>query len=288
MADAPPRPRHGYFNPRSREGSDTRAPSSLDCLGISIHAPVKGATRGYRRAQGAPAISIHAPVKGATCPGRARRSTRPYFNPRSREGSDLDASEYRAACVISIHAPVKGATSPGAYGQQPGGISIHAPVKGATTSGRVVGIIDGISIHAPVKGATRWTARSAAWTPYFNPRSREGSDHGPHPQRCRRKISIHAPVKGATRIGRHPVAVPGISIHAPVKGATFISADIQPAYQISIHAPVKGATTGTGHRPCAERDFNPRSREGSDGQRIPCVLLICISIHAPVKGATAQ
>ena len=34
----------GDFNPRSREGSDTRAPSSLACLGISIHAPVKGAT----------------------------------------------------------------------------------------------------------------------------------------------------------------------------------------------------------------------------------------------------
>ena len=39
-------PRHRYFNPRSREGSDPK-PSGKSChaSGISIHAPVKGATR---------------------------------------------------------------------------------------------------------------------------------------------------------------------------------------------------------------------------------------------------
>ena len=55
---------------------------------ISIHAPVKGATRfGIAQARD-DKISIHAPVKGAT-----RYRNRQYcqsrdFNPRTREGCD--------------------------------------------------------------------------------------------------------------------------------------------------------------------------------------------------------
>ena len=37
--------------------------------------------------------------------------------------------------------------------------------------------------------------------------------------------------------------------------------------RISIHAPVKGATGGNGKVHKILRDFNPRSREGSDGFR---------------------
>ena len=36
---------HCHFNPRSREGSDLAADIRADLLSISIHAPVKGATR---------------------------------------------------------------------------------------------------------------------------------------------------------------------------------------------------------------------------------------------------
>ena len=53
------------FNPRSREGSDAQFSGLLEAVGISIHAPVKGATSGlspYPRIAG---ISIHAPVTGA-------------------------------------------------------------------------------------------------------------------------------------------------------------------------------------------------------------------------------
>ena len=35
-----------------------------------------------------------------------------------------------------------------------------------------------------------------------------------------------------------------------------------------------------------QRDFNPRSREGSDSEAEPSGLKLVISIHAPVKGAT--
>ena len=33
-------------------------------------------------------------------------------------------------------------------------------------------------------------------------------------------------------------------------------------------------------------NFNPRSREGSDGLRVICDFLLAISIHAPARGAT--
>ena len=56
--------------------------------GISIHAPVKGATGLDASGRQPLGISIHAPVKGATAaPGPDCRRSR-YFNPRSREGSD--------------------------------------------------------------------------------------------------------------------------------------------------------------------------------------------------------
>ena len=59
------------------------------CLAeISIHAPVKGATRNCWSEHQPLRISIHAPVKGATAIGIT----------------------YGITFIISIHAPVKGAT----------------------------------------------------------------------------------------------------------------------------------------------------------------------------------
>ncbi len=56
------------FNPRTREGCDGEiAKKYVYSLDISIHAPVKGATRsGSHHGRPLPQISIHAPVKGAT------------------------------------------------------------------------------------------------------------------------------------------------------------------------------------------------------------------------------
>ena len=99
------------FNPRSREGSDSDSASAANRNRISIHAPVKGATR--------------------ICLTSAPHPI--YFNPRSREGSDaflrrpascpptfqstlprrerrLYAVRHYQRCAISIHAPGKGAT----------------------------------------------------------------------------------------------------------------------------------------------------------------------------------
>ena len=99
-----------HFNPRSREGSDNRGGDGAPFGDISIHAPVKGATRNLRLLYADDPISIHAPVKGATLPrGHVARIQ-----------------------SISIHAPVKGATKRRSGRQTGFPISIHAPVKGAT------------------------------------------------------------------------------------------------------------------------------------------------------------
>ena len=76
------------FNPRSHERSDWYDVLDVECHGISIHAPTRGATP---LSCGSPLhqfISIHAPTRGAT------------------QAVDKDA----VIKGISIHAPTRGAT----------------------------------------------------------------------------------------------------------------------------------------------------------------------------------
>ncbi len=125
-------------------------------------------------------------------------------------------------------------------------ISIHAPAGGATVVLRPFPLKRPISIHAPAGGATRYHNSHEIATMHFNPRSRGGSDF-----LC----------KGIVIIPRN------ISIHAPAGGATlgdFLC--IIPKDWISIHAPAGGATQSSGNDP-AGRNFNPRSRGGSDSKR---------------------
>ena len=57
---------------------------------ISIHAPVKGATKPCLCFFISTIISIHAPVKGATIVTSKKSLTLSYFNPRTREGCDVN------------------------------------------------------------------------------------------------------------------------------------------------------------------------------------------------------
>ena len=125
-------------------------------------------------------------------------------------------------------------------------ISIHAPVKGATCCSKKPKRNSNISIHAPVKGATCPAVQASS---------------------CN-IISIHAPVKGATDAWADDFDNLEISIHAPVKGATAFRTILTVSHvAISIHAPVKGATGGPYVYVYRQNDFNPRSREGSDGKK---------------------
>ena len=77
------------FNPRSREGSDFTCRLKGSCINISIRAPARGATITSRKEYLRWWISIRAPARGATREHWRQIPTVAYFNPRSREGSDI-------------------------------------------------------------------------------------------------------------------------------------------------------------------------------------------------------
>ena len=54
------------------------------------------------------------------------------FNPRPREGGDVEVEAMSATYSVSIHAPAKGATKTKGEGMKQDIVSIHAPAKGAT------------------------------------------------------------------------------------------------------------------------------------------------------------
>ena len=144
---------------------------------------------------------------------------------------------------------------------------------------------------------------------YFNPRSREGSDHVRRlHQKTGNDISIHAPAKGATVVPDADAFFRQISIHAPAKGATMavffnrtrgrFQSTLPRRERPSIMNVTTGETLFQSTLPRRERlskrvetdrfypDFNPRSREGSDRDGQPLLAGHDISIHAPAKGAT--
>ena len=123
----------------------------------------------------------------------------PYFNPRSREGSDRPSIVPSSSLDISIHAPVKGATSVIASDRV---TFTNFNPRSREGSDKLIELFE-----------------EAIYD--FNPRSREGSDKPAWFKACQiNDISIHAPVKGATNVSSVFGASYMISIHAPVKGAT--------------------------------------------------------------------
>ena len=123
-----------YFNPRSREGSDSSALDPQDTLLL-----FQSTLPRRERPDFAPKLS------GT----KAFQSTLPR---RERQKLPARMVPFRS---ISIHAPAKGATIHQSKSTHYCIISIHAPAKGATGKGSVsISITLRISIHAPAKGAT--------------------------------------------------------------------------------------------------------------------------------------
>ncbi len=122
----------------------------------------------------------------------------------------------------------------------------------------------------------------------FNPRSREGSDY--YTERKNYKFEYFNPRsrEGSDALTADQAADKYISIHAPTKGATFADSLLQFPFDISIHAPTKGATPLRPAVTASAKNFNPRSREGSDEREKNKVKDNEISIHAPTKGATCE
>ena len=213
-------------------------------------------------------ISIHAPVKGATRLHDRHHAECGHFNPRSREGSDRSILNTTLHNIISIHAPAKGATH-GRYACHLRQIiSIHAPAKGATHQASDKYNPGIFQSTLPRRERRPANGRFRCAPPHFNPRSREGSDStlcgGNLFLIC---ISIHAPAKGATIGLTYKYIAVTISIHAPAKGATCVTAaTAQRPWPFQSTLPRRERPPRSWlHAPAI--DFNPRSREGSDVRR---------------------
>ena len=306
------RPWRRSFDPRSRAGSDLTATTwvgracafrstlprgerpggdgvSRAGLGVSIHAPARGATRRQRapRPHARRTVSIHAPARGATPASRYAPGRDAGFDPRSRAGSDAGSAARRSPPACFDPRSRAGSDRPrprpwcGAAGFDPRsragsdvydvhrrgtGDSFDPRSRAGSDLGAFVWDIGlGVSIHAPARGATGPAARRLQVAPGFDPRSRAGSD------RRHRQAVRHGPV----------------SIHAPARGATIQRPRFGVASGVSIHAPARGATPPRRcPRPCRRR-FDPRSRAGSDleGGR-DATPEAGVSIHAPARGAT--
>ena len=159
--------------------------------------------------------------EGSDLHNTAQPGFHPYFNPRSREGSDYLAAVFVIKNDISIHAPAKGAT---------------ALLSAITSNYRFQSTL-------PRRERRIWKSCIRSWSRDFNPRSREGSDgnsgttyfccnlfQSTLPRR-ERPITFSAFLDGEyfnprSREGSdylvgllyNPLIL--ISIHAPAKGAT--------------------------------------------------------------------
>ena len=120
------------FNPRTRKGCDSLSQSENGIISVvSIHAPVKDATRNEFYNPHICDVSIHAPVKDATWKS-FRIVISQSFNPRTRKGCDNRLKDVSVSMAVSIHVPVKDATGVNNGFKHYFEVSIHAPVKDAT------------------------------------------------------------------------------------------------------------------------------------------------------------
>ena len=170
-------------------------------MGISIHAPTRGATRINLFSVDKFVISIHAPTRGATSSACYHSRARGNFNPRSHKGSD-------DCCTVRISSiPEFQSTLP--QGERP---SYSLPL-GCNM------IFQSTLPQGERPGFCQYLRHSGD----FNPRSHKGSDISSDQHNPVVEISIHAPTRGATNIICPPPKKCIISIHAPTRGATFRS-----------------------------------------------------------------
>ena len=165
---------------------------------------------------------------------------------------------------ISIRAPARGATLLHAGTAYQWCISIRAPARGATiTSNRSVRLIR-ISIRAPARGATCTFTHILSIRQFQSalPRGerRRADDRG------RRNIIFQSALPRGERLvpGVEKLIAELISIRAPARGATLLQFVYCTGKRNFNPRSREGSDAAVPSNPVHLRNFNPRSREGSD------------------------
>ena len=230
-------------------------------------------------------ISIHAPPRGATSQKNAKKGfTRFQFTPL-REGRRAPVWYHIIRSNISIHAPPRGATC-AILVSSAGSISIHAPPRGATRACWLAADGADISIHAPPRGATVWLDEEPLdWPFQFTP-LREGRRQPGGKRRNTHDFNSRPSARGDTHASPVTNAFSAISIHAPPRGATH-PRETFPASRLFQFTPLREGRRQRNHK-VSER-FNFNSRPSARGDAFPSPAgspSAPISIHAPPRGAT--
>ena len=186
-----------HFNPRSREGSDDEYEQyTLFSVAFQSTLP-RGERQPYRKYRNVAERFQSTLPRGERREHTTQAQAEVHFNPRSREGSDINDANGSEGVSISIHAPARGATKGSRFQSFRKFISIHAPARGATQSIPQPHLSLQFQSTLP-RGERHIPLMPTAQVPNFNPRSREGSDRRAKIRYAKAHISIHAPARGAT------------------------------------------------------------------------------------------
>ena len=143
-------------------------------------------------------ISIHAPAKGATRPLTRPSSSARYFNPRSREGSDVQRLlSKRTQYHFNPRSREGSDIRSGRGGQAVAHFNLRSREGSDAYSSAFWRVITNFNPRSR-EGSDNSSSHSCRQIKNFNPRSREGSDGDQAVFTPVSVISIHAPVKGAT------------------------------------------------------------------------------------------
>ena len=119
----------------------------------------------------------------STLPRRERPSweilsvRRRYFNPRSREGSDPREELIASRCIISIHAPAKGATTFSTWVDEALEFQSTLPRRERPHAFPILLLLFPLFQSTFPRRERPVLQTHHRLRNYFNPRSREGSDH---------------------------------------------------------------------------------------------------------------
>ena len=282
-------------------------PGLLLKLGVSTHAPARGATQktsyyhlltsfqpthphGVRQVAGqqgrCPSMFQPTHPHGVRPTKPTRMPSAHGFNPRTRTGCDGSIPDTVTTTLVST----------------------HAPARGATVDSEKFYWYDEVSTHAPARGATKNRTTYVSNRPSFNPRTRTGCDPAPFPllpflpcfnPRTRtgcdlrgiQLSKVHSRFNPRTRTGCDVFIFSAPLFYFRFNPRTRTGCDVttspkllpvilfQPTHphgvRLALHNPVDEPLR-----------FNPRTRTGCDPENCGLRHPVLVSTHAPARGAT--